>query len=312
MALAGDVLDWLESEAEPPFSVMTHGEDLDGLASAAMMLGATGGAVTITFATPRFAASSARGYDVVLDLPAPRGGVLLYVDHHASNLRYAERAVLAFVRPEYPSTASLLRDLLEEALPGKLRRLADLASMADTGEGGEEAAIFNSVARRLLREGRSRLSWIVSRLAEDPPGEIRDLVKIPEIKREWKRIETEYTDVLSEIKSLRGVAESVGPRSALIVVAAGVPGFLSPMILHSLRGARGLVILARPSSPRISVRSGPEARVSALELAEVSGGGGHERAAAVRLGPGGLESLEDSLRRAGLTVRRVTVGGRVK
>ncbi len=281
---------------------MTHGEDLDGLVSAALLVQSIED-VRVSFAAPSEALVSEREWGAVLDLPLPRGGAEVWVDHHPHRRRGTSRARLEVVDPNARSAAELLMRSEPDEHPG-MGATVELTSRVDSGELGMEGARFAAAVKRIFRTRRTRLSRVVDEILRVRPAEEGDLVGLPTIKKELEIIRSEAGDLLSRVEKIRFRGEGDG--TAILVDLRDAPGYLGVVALSTLTGAADLIGTIGPSSGeayRVSLRSRGGSDVTALELARSFGGGGHRHAAGARLiGQRDLEALVARIREAGLRV----------
>jgi len=305
------LLVWLESQGDPPYSLLTHGEDLDGLVSAGIFLKILEKVVNLKFSAPYWAIDDKKMYDIVTDLPPPKGGCKILIDHHPSNVELGrKRAIKSFVRPSYPSTALLAWELLnEETDLNQLKPLVDLTSEVDSGKYDEGSIRFTVVVRKLFSSPsrETTLRRVVKELIEEAPSSGEGLLKLRSIFPVWKDIENEEGDFLSWINSLP-MKVTDGRDLAVIIHVGRGPGYLSPLIHYKLQNLVDLEAVLRISDDgkgRLSIRSREGSKVSALELAAKLGGGGHERAAGATIDPKDIELLEKILRRIGLKVMMI-------
>lgn len=302
------LLIWLESQGDPPYSLLTHGEDLDGLVSAGIFLKLLEKVVNLKFSAPYWAIEDRRRYDIVTDLPPPRGGCKLLIDHHPSNVELGKkRAIKSFVQPNYPSTALLVWELLnEESDLNQLKPLVDLTSEVDSGKYDEGSIKFTVVIRKLFSStGRgAALKRVVDELISEVPATGEELLGLKTVFPFWQEIEKEEREFLSWIYSLPSKIDDGSDLAVIIHVGRG-PGYLSPLIHYKLQNIVDLETILRISDDgrgRLSIRSRKGSKVSALELATKLGGGGHERAAGATIDPKDIELLEKILKRSGMRV----------
>ena len=303
------LLVWLESQGDPPYSLMTHGEDLDGLVSAGIFWKLLEKVINLKFSAPYWAIDDKKKYDIVTDLPPPKGGCKLLFDHHPSNVELGrKRAIKSFVKPEYPSTALLVWELLsEESDLNQLKPLVDLTSEVDSGKYDEGSIRFTVVVRKLFSSpGReTSLRKVVEELIREAPSTGEELLRLKTILPVWKDIENEEKSFLSWINSLPKEIGNGKDLAVIIRVGRG-PGYLSPLIHYKLQNLVDLEAVLRISDDgrgRLSIRSREGSRVSALELATKLSGGGHKRAAGATINPRDVELLEKILRKGGMEVR---------
>ncbi len=300
---------WLESQRDPPYSLLTHGEDLDGLVSGGIFWKLLGKLVNLKFSAPYWAIEDKKKYDIVTDLPPPKGGCSLLFDHHPSNVELGrKRAIKSFVKPEYPSTSLLVWELLsKESDLSQLKPLVDLTSEVDSGKYDEGSIRFTVVVRKLFSSvGReASLRKVVEELVREAPTSGDELLRLKTIFPIWKDIENEEQAFLSWIGSLPKEIEDGRALAVIIYVGRG-PGYLSPLIHYNLQNLVDLEAVLRISDNgrgRLSIRSREGSMVSALELATKLGGGGHKRAAGATINPRDIELLEKILRKSGMKVK---------
>ncbi len=268
--------------------VASHGEDLDGLFSASLMALIHPEDLEIHFSAPYEIRESLESFDIVLDLPPPRGGTRILVDHHESNLTLLDRVGTAFLMPEYPSTARLLYDILRECEPQveDLSRTVDLVDQTDTGNLDLSSALFTAAIRKIFKRKRSDLIKVARDLLLHPPTTSDELVNLPAVKREVDLIWREYGDRLGELLSLEG-------RDALLVRIESLPSYLVPVIQLAAKRYKffGTITTGSDGALRLSLRSREDSPLSALEVAERLGGGGHRNAAGALIMPSRMEDL---------------------
>jgi len=305
-----DVLDWLTATADPPYLVLSHGEDLDGLTSAAMLYAALAGEVRLRFESPDRALRSQAPVHIVADLPPPAGGAFIMFDHHETNVALArERVKRAFVSPQSPSTADVIRSVLGSKVDfSRLSPLIELTSKIDSGLMGFEGAAFTAAVKRIFWSPKrgAILESIVRSLLESPPSSEEDLLEIPAVKRSWSeilRLHSQEVGWISELSSSLELQDS-GPAAAVVDMRR-VPGYLTPLVHQALRGSFDVVVTLgrwRGEDSRVSVRSRPGGPAIALSLARVFGGGGHPRAAGFTLRAADLPRMMEILRESNLRV----------
>lgn len=302
------MLAWLESRKRPPYALLSHGEDLDGLVSASIFLRVMGGFVKTKFTTPYSARKSPRRFDVVMDLPPPRGGCLLTIDHHRSNIHLArERSEKAIVKPDYPSTALLAWELFrEEADLDPLKHLVDLTSRVDSGQYDQGSVRFTAGVKSIFSSGKrdNGLRKVVVELLEALPSSGEELTLLKSVKPFWKEIEETEVERLTWISSLPAQV-SDGRDTAVLVRLGRAPGYLTPFVHYNLQSLVDLEATIRRSDNdkvKLSIRSREGSRITALELASKMGGGGHERAAGASISERDVESFVKLLERAGMRV----------
>ncbi len=278
----------LEFITKGNISVVSHGEDLDGIFSASLVLLIQPEDCTVFFSAPYEIRYSKKFYDLVLDLPPPLGGTNILIDHHESNLSLASRAKISVVRPEYPSTARLLYELIVEKEPSvrEYEETVSLVDKLDTGNMNYESALFTAAVRKLFKFSRSDLLGISKELLLKKPVTERDLINVPSVKREVQGIEREYGEQLSELLNMGG-------GEAILVEVKNLPSYLVPMIQLPAKRYMifGTITTGSDEGLRISLRSRDDSPISALEIAKVLGGGGHRNAAGALIMPSDKDRL---------------------
>lgn len=303
-----DLASWLQSLREPPFRVLTHGEDLDGVFSGSLTIAAFNGEVELEFMAPDESKNSMRTFDVTMDLPPPRGRTALFIDHHASNASLLDRADISIFDPSAPSSAYLVKISLLKDYPSsdRLERSVDFVSRVDRGEMDENVAKFSVVIRRIFRTRRKLLREMAKELLEKLPSSGDDLISLRIFENEWRAVEKEVGGLLSWADTFEKLRLE---RTALIVDLRGYPGYIIPYLLYRARNSSDLIITmteGRGSNIRASVRSSEESSISALELASKFGGGGHERASGMLIRESDIENIARLLGKRGVLVRIVS------
>mgnify|MGYP000167909279 CR=1 FL=1 len=305
-----DILDWLTAAADPPYLVLSHGEDLDGLTSAAMLYAALAGEVRLKFDSPDRTLKSKASVHIVADLPPPAGGALIMFDHHETNVALArERVKRAFVSPRSPSTADVIRSVLSDRVDfSRLSSLIELTSKIDSGLMGFEGAAFTAAVKKLFWSPKrgALLESIVRALLESPPASEEALLEIPAVKRSWQEILRLHGQEIRWISQLGSCPELQDPGpTAAVVDMRRVPGYLTPLVHQALRDSVDVVVTLgrwRGEDSRVSVRSRPGGPPIPLSLAKIFGGGGHPRAAGFTLRASDLPRMIELLRKSNLSV----------
>ncbi len=283
---AGDMFELVSKGGK--LKVASHGEDLDGLFSASLIALMHPENLEIRFTAPYEIKESLESFDIVLDLPPPKGGVRILVDHHESNLSLLSRVRTAFIRPEYPSTARLLYDIMREWEPQveDFSSTVDLVDQTDTGNLDLSSALFTAAIRKIFKWRRPSLLKVVKDLLTYPPTTSNDLIKLPTVRKDVDLIEREYGDKLRELLSLEG-------GDAILVKMELLPSYLVPVVQLAARRYRffGTITTGSDGALRLSLRSRDDSPLSALEVAERLGGGGHKNAAGALIMPSRMEDL---------------------
>lgn len=279
---------------EERLSICSHGEDLDGLTSASLMIAVRPEGLDVHFSAPYEIRDFEGSYDVVLDLPPPRGGARVLIDHHISNTSLLNRVKVPILRPEYPSTARVLYGMVSDWEPGVRRysELIDLTDVTDSGRMDLDSALFTSAVRKLFKEKRRKLLEVCKDLLRIPPTSSKDLLGLPSLKSEVNLLIREYGGLIERILSLPG-------GEALLLNVRKYPSYLVPLMQLASQSYKLLGTLTKGSdgSLRLSLRSKPGSPLTALQLAETLGGGGHEHAAGALVPPSAVPELVERIRK---------------
>ncbi len=274
-------------------SIVSHGEDLDGLFSAAIVILLHPSKLKLKFTAPYEIKTIEEGYDIVLDLPPPQGGARILVDHHESNILLTNRVQRAYLKPEYPSTARLLYDLVKGQEPSieNYEGTITLVDETDTGNLDLSSALFTSAIRKIFKVKRKYLAKVSRDLLLHPPATSSDLVDLPSIRRETHLIEKEYGDLIEKITSMSG-------GEALLVKLESIPAYLVPIIQLAAKRYLlfGTITSGSDGAFRISIRSQPNSPLSALKVVEARGGG-HKNAAGALIMPSDMDRLLKMVRK---------------
>ncbi|MGC9020154.1 MAG: DHHA1 domain-containing protein [Candidatus Methanodesulfokora sp.] len=303
-----DLVSWLQSLREPPFRILTHGEDLDGIFSGSLAIAAFNGEVELEFMAPDESKNSMRTFDVTIDLPPPAGRTALFIDHHASNVHLLNRADISIFDPNAPSSAHLVKMSLLKDFPSSdlLERSVDFVSRVDKGEMDENVAKFSVVIRRIFRTRRKLLKEMAEELLEKLPSSGEDLTSLRIFESEWKAVEREVGGLLNWADALEKLRLE---KTALVIDLRGYPGYIIPYLLYRARNSAYLVITmteGKNSNIRASVRSSERSPISALELASKFGGGGHERASGMLIRESDMETIAKLLGERRIPVKVVS------
>jgi oligoribonuclease NrnB/cAMP/cGMP phosphodiesterase (DHH superfamily) len=303
-----DLISWLQSLREPPFKILTHGEDLDGVFSGSLAIAAFNGEVELEFMAPDESKNSMRTFDVTMDLPPPAGRTALFIDHHASNSNLLDRADISIFDPSAPSSAYLVKiSLLKDYSPSdRLEKSVDFVSRVDRGEMDENVAKFSVVIRRIFRTRRKLLRDMAKELLEKLPSSGDDLLSLRIFENEWRAVEREVGELLNWANILEELRLE---RTALIMDLRGYPGYIIPYLLYKARNSSDLVITmteGKNSNIRASVRSSDGSLISALELASRFGGGGHERASGMLIRESDIENIARLLEERGISIKVIS------
>jgi len=263
-------------------NVAVHGDDCDGICSAALVLLKFPNA-KIRFLNPRSIFTVDEEFDLVIDLPKPKK-CKVNIDHHKSNLeRLKKEGQLGpqdIVDPDAPASALLLMKYLNLEESKKAKEIVEIAVAADTARHTEETLILDKIIKASLNNEKDLLR-IAKILAEKGKNFLSD----EWLKKKQKEIEAE----LSKIKSfLKDFVDSLGVNSGFVIVDEidAIPYHSTKDIAHMLldRGCDAVAVLYRdasePSKIRISIRVRRDSDVIDAEaITRKFGGGGHKKAA---------------------------------
>ncbi|MCS7102933.1 MAG: DHHA1 domain-containing protein [Candidatus Korarchaeum sp.] len=279
---------------EERLSVCSHGEDLDGLVSASLLIAVKPEGLEVHFSAPYEIRDFKGSYDIVLDLPPPKGGSRVLIDHHISNTYLLDRVKISVLRPEYPSTARVLYEILLDWEPGlrKYSELIDLTDATDSGKMDLESALFTSAVRKLFKERKRKLLEVCKDLLRNPPTSSGELVRLPSLRYETKLLIKEHGNLIERVLSLSG-------GEAILFNVRNYPSYLVPLIQLASQGYKLLGTLTRGSDGllRLSLRSSTDSPLTALKLAEALGGGGHEHAAGALVPPSVMPEVLERIRK---------------
>ncbi len=270
--------------------ILSHGEDGDGIASAAIALRKYPNAV-IALATPhevqkagRFGLINAIKWDVVLDLPCPKRTVL-WIDHHESNISRAKRS---FHDPSAPCAAVLAVRALGLERDSLAVKLAELATETDTANiERDEAWLLNDAVKGSPARMRIKLTKLLAErgLEAFSASEVASWI-------EANRKVRESTEKLSErIEPLKVTVLIVERRRSKRISYRGL------MLGLERKGAKLVVLCYRLSSRRWKVMLGCREEFNCSEIAQALGGGGHRAASGATVEAGSLGELVRSLSR---------------
>ncbi len=296
------LVEWLQSLKNPPYKVLSHGEDLDGIFSASLVHLAFLGQVEMKFMAPDESKVSDRSYDITLDLPPPAGGTLILIDHHDSNEELLTRAKKYVFDPKAPSTAELVFESLVDEHDPRIEEAVRFTSKVDRGIMDEKTALFTSLVRRIFRTRREKLARLSLELLKNPPRTGEDLMSTPTISSEWElsRKELEPVMLWAEKLGRLNLKDTV-----LIMDVRGFPGYSTPYLLYKTKDSADVLITlteGKNSYLRSSIRSKKDSLISAIEIAEKFGGGGHRNAAGMLIMESDLERLQRFIVERGMKV----------
>lgn len=277
--------------------IAVHASDLDGIASAAIML-LLKPAVKIDFLSVNDAKNAVPIYDMVIDLP--KIGNAINIDHHQTNydhLIVQQRLTPQdLVDPKAPSATILLAEYFGISDNPHIGRIVEMATLSDTGQYNELLYIIDKIIKCNSRnpEALIRIAWAVARHADRF------------MEDEWLR--TEYNRLEPVISRCKSIARKIvdeylikrNIRYLIAIVENSVPRICLGDIMYNYMKAGGSVIILintmqekdeycptlvdsikRPSA-RISIRVS-NADFDARSFLEKFGGGGHRVAAGAKI-----------------------------
>ncbi|MHA1616867.1 MAG: DHHA1 domain-containing protein [Candidatus Njordarchaeales archaeon] len=279
--------------------VAVHASDIDGIVSAALVLMKHPNA-KIDFLTLRDVPYyDDVEYDLVIDLPKT-SKAKINIDHHLTNYerlirenRLGENDV---VDPKAPSAASLVIRYLGLNDNAKARKLVEMANIADTGGVTKKIYKLDKIIKCYSRDPSTlmKIAWILV----DKGVEFE---KDKWIKNEWKRLKPWITKGLKIARKISKELIKKGAKIAVIDIVSGFPRIVMndlPWIFIN-KGGEIIVIINRmkgedPICPslsgtpsnnqaRVSIRVSRSSSFDARKFAEKFGGGGHPKAAGMRL-----------------------------
>ncbi|MEX0568581.1 MAG: hypothetical protein Q6363_005385 [Candidatus Njordarchaeota archaeon] len=264
-------------ENQKELIVAVHSEDIDGIASAALILRKFSNA-QIIFMKPNEIRRTSMSFDIVIDLPKPRN-CRINIDHHKSNFEYLikNRRIGEddLVDPNAPSAACLVAKYYN--LTDKIsKEIVDMANKADKGEHDRKLMLLDLIIKCNVMN-QTKLYWLSDKLSKLG----KKIFKDNEFKREIEKLrpirkKINETEVVVE-KLLRSNIKAVVFDCMRIPYAvARVP----PTIFTKRGGYVALSYYMEPDSGKIkiSIRVG-DYDFRADIFAERFGGGGHEKAA---------------------------------
>ena len=261
--------------------VATHGEDIDGIASLALILKVYPD-VQVIFSRPADIKRVMMYIDIVLDLPKPRNCGIC-IDHHESNYReLMKRGMLTdkdLVDPKAPSAACLVAKYfgLNDDVA---REIVDMANKADTGRFDEELVKLDLFIKTNISD-KSELIWLAKKLSELGKAIFDD----EEYREKLKKL----GPVIEKSRKVVEIAKSLAERGLKFAIfdATRVPYAISRAPASVFVKNGGFVAISFYIEPdtgrrKVSIRVG-EYDFKANEFASRFGGGGHRKAAGVVL-----------------------------
>ncbi len=259
--------------------VATHGEDIDGIASVALILRVFPNA-TFIFTRPADVKSISSHINISVDLPKPKN-CDINIDHHKSNYynltKTGNLTDRDLVDPAAISAAELVSRYfgLNDEIS---KQLVDMANRADSGNMDEKLIMLDLLIKSNVGD-QVVLRWIVEKLSklgyaifDDPEF----CVKLDELR-----------PLAMEAKKIVGIVDEILKRGIKVAIfdATQIPYAISrvaPTVYVKKGGYVALSFYIEPDTGRkkVSIRVG-DFNFRANELASKFGGGGHEKAAGV-------------------------------
>ncbi len=261
--------------------VAVHNDDIDGIASAALILIKYPNA-DIDFLSVTEAMETEESYDIVADLPKSKNAKV-NIDHHESNLERLKREgrlnPTDLIDPSSPSAARLVARYLGLENNPIAKEIVEMADYADTGHLDDELYKLDKVIKYYLRD-KKILREVATILSKKGKNFSEDQV----FQALWNNVKTKIDK--SKEKIDKGLEELREKKAKLAVVLIGddVPYFLVKDIAHKFIDIGGYAIAVfyrdpNTGKPRVSIRVSNRFNFYANKLAEELGGGGHEKAA---------------------------------
>ena len=287
--------------------VAVHASDIDGLVSAALILLKYPNS-KIDFLTLRDLQNyDDVEYDLVVDLPKT-SKAKANIDHHISNyeklLKEGRLTKNDVIDPKAPSAASLLIRYLGLENNEKARKLVEMANIADTGGVTKKTYKLDKIIKCYSKDPATlmKIAWI---LAEKGVKFDKD----EWIKKEWKRLKPWIEKGLKTVKKLLKKLSKLDSNIIIVDIVSGFPrvamndipwlflnkGWEIAVIINRMREedpiCPSLSSAPNNNQARVSIRVSKHSRFDARKFAEKFGGGGHLKAAGMRLNLNGYEEL---------------------
>ncbi len=269
----------------------THAGDIDGLACAALFYRKFGeNCVLVDFLSVIEAQEIGKTYDYATDLPKPKNAKCV-IDHHPLNLKRLKKAKRFdpqndIIDPKAPSAAYLVYRYLNLPLTDAVsRKIVNLANNADNGKLPKEYAPIFHLTRWFIddNENLNRLAKILADRGVD------GFIEHPWIRNEYKIVRRRVSRTNRKIyRFLDRNKEKIGD-VVFIDTRKFLPAkFAKQVIGPFFRAGARVVIIAYEDirnnliTTSIRVASSFKKSLNVGDFASELGGGGHEKAAAVR------------------------------
>jgi len=288
--------------------VLTHGEDVDGVVCAAIVLR---GYTKAIIRTARPGTRLIGRYDLVVDLPLQRSlTTFMWVDHHATG-NEGGKCKICVHDPKAGSAAGILARRLEI----NAKELVGIADRADSAKyctpppislkarGHDPAWEVNDAIKAI--KSRKRFIELAKVLAF---GSIEALKK--EFNAEISQTRGERRGAEKTIKWMSKLVEKRKPDSIIILMPPTESSTASGHLIFSLypKGIKAFAVFYE-NGCWLSVAKGFDG-LDASELAKKYGGGGHQKSAGARIGANRFGDIERDFEQAGLSTMVVDLRGK--
>jgi len=264
--------------------VAVHNDDIDGIASAALILHAHPNA-NIKFLSVYEAQNTMEYFDYVIDLPKPINAKT-NIDHHRTNYErlLSEKRLSPndLIDPSAPSATCLVAKYFN--LNSNIaREIVDMANKADTGHLDDKLMVLDKLIKYYVTDQK-----ILRKLAEILSKKGKKFIEDDFIKALWSKVSRDLE------KGERLIMENVNNlvkrkiEYAIVIIAPSIPYMLAKdAAYHFLKkGGKAVAVIYKDPNTgkdRVSFRIGDGCDIDASVLAERLGGGGHKKASGALL-----------------------------
>ena len=263
---------------EESIVVASHRDDIDGIASAALILKLYPNAILI-FTTPDKIVKMKTRFTIVVDLPKPPYCEIC-IDHHLSNyerlMRTGALSEKDLIDPNAPSAAFLVAKYF--GLRDKIsNEIVEMANRADSGDIDEKLSLLDLYIK-LNASNQEKLKWVARKLADCGKGifddaEFKEEIRMVRPLLELRNKILKLVDELLEKNVEVAIFDCRKINSAL--------SRLPPTVFTKRGGKVAISIYYIDSGDlKISIRVGAT-DFEANKFAEHYGGGGHPKAAGI-------------------------------
>ncbi len=269
----------------------THAGDIDGLACAALFYRKFGeNSIIVDFLSVIEAQETGTTYDYATDLPKPKNARCV-IDHHSRNLERLKRAKRFdpqndIIDPNAPSAAAIVYHHLKLPLTDAVsRKIVNLANNADRGRLPREYAPLFHLTRWFIddNENLTRLAKILANRGVD------GAIEHPWVRNEYRVVRRRVSRTNRKIyRFLNRNKEKIGD-VVFIDTRKFLPAKFAKQIIGPFFKAGARVVIIAYEDIRnnlittsIRVASSFKKSLNVGDFASQLGGGGHEKAAAVR------------------------------